>query len=129
MTSQLLEVQLCSIHSARNRLTLEALPSPTMRGVAIMGDFTARHPDMEDYFGSYDRNDLRLHSYIGNYQLTRWDTGGATHSRGDTLDHIHTFDLIASQINLSSLPALFSAHVALRFLYCVPIQTTAPITC
>ncbi|KAK3885900.1 hypothetical protein Pcinc_009918 [Petrolisthes cinctipes] len=102
MTFQLFEVlpgngvlQLCNVYSAPARLTLEALPSPTVRGMVYMGDFNARHSDLGDGSGSINRNGVRLLSYIHKHHLTHWDTGGATHCRGGTLDYILSSGLIA----------------------------------
>ncbi|MPC18493.1 hypothetical protein E2C01_011378 [Portunus trituberculatus] len=61
--------------------------------------------------------------------LTRWDTGGATHSRGGTLDHIVTCGLVVTRVQCSSVPALFSDHVALEFHYTLPdTRPTLPVT-
>lgn len=87
MTFQLFEVtledgklQLCNAYSARARLSVQGLPSPTVRGVIYMGDFNARHPELGDRPGTINRNGLRLLSYLRSHCLTRWDTGGATDS-------------------------------------------------
>ena len=133
MTFQLFEVshgrgvlQLCNVYSSPARLTLRALPPPTVRGVVYMGDFNARHSDLGDPSASSNHNGPRLLAYIRRHHLTRWDTGGATHSRGGTLDYILTAGLVASRVQCSAVPALFSDHVALRFTYSLPANFTPP---
>ena len=108
-------LQLCNVYSAPAKLNPEALPPPTVRGMVYMGDFNAWHPDLCDLSGSHNRNGVRLLSYLHRHYLTRWDTGGATHFHGDTLDHVLTSGLMASRVLCSSVPAVFSDHVALRF--------------
>ncbi|KAK3893344.1 hypothetical protein Pcinc_002898 [Petrolisthes cinctipes] len=135
MTFQLFEVlpgngvlQLCNVYSAPARLTLEALPSPTVRGTVYMGDFNARHSDLGDGSGSINRNGVRLLSYIRKHHLTRWDTGGATHCRGGTLEYILPSGLIASQVKCFSVPDLFSDHIAHRFHYTLTAGSSASAT-
>ncbi len=131
MTFQLFEVtlgggvlQICNVYSAPARLYLAALPPPTVRGMAYLGDFNARHPDLGDRSGSTNYPGLRHLSYIRRHHLTRWDTGGATHSRGGTLDHVLTSGLVTCRIQCSSVPALFSDHISLRFCYSLPSVPT-----
>lgn len=133
MTFQLLEVamghdklRLCNVYSAPGRMNLAALPLPTLRGAIYMGDFNARHPALGDSSQTPNRNGPRLLAYVRRYGLTRWDTGGATHSRGGTLDHILTSGLVASRVECFSVPVLFSDHVALGLHYSVP--ATPPST-
>ena len=130
-TSQLFEVtfgdgvlQICNVYSAPARLHLAALPPPTVRGFVYMGDFNARHPALGDCSSFPNSCGLRLLSYIRRLHLTRWDTGGATHSHGGTLDHVLTSGLVASRVQCSSVPALFSDHLAIRFCYSLPAVTT-----
>ncbi|XP_076044779.1 uncharacterized protein LOC143027381 [Oratosquilla oratoria] len=127
MTYQLLEVaighdklRLCNVYSAPGRINLAALPLPTLRGVIYMGDFNARHPDLGDTSPIPNRNGPRLLDYVRRYRLTRWDTGGATHSRGGTLDYIFTSGLVASRVECFPIPVLFSDHIALGLHYTVP---------
>ena len=54
--------------------------------MVYMGDFNAQHPDLCDLSDSHNRNGVRLLSYLQRHCLTRWDTGGATHSRGSYPD-------------------------------------------
>ena len=90
-----------------------------LRGSVYLGDFNARHPAIGDH-SRLNRNGGCLMSYIRNHNLTRWGTGGATHSRGGTLDHILTVGLVTSCINFCSVPELFSDHIALKFSYSLP---------
>ncbi|MPC85936.1 hypothetical protein E2C01_080742 [Portunus trituberculatus] len=106
-TFQLLEVtvgsgniRLCNVYAAPGRMEPAIFPAPTIRGDVYMGDFNARHPALGDLSGTVNRNGTRLLEYTRRYQLTRWDTGGATHARG----------------------ALFSDHVGLSILYSLPSQ-------
>jgi len=127
MTFQLFEItlgdgkiRLCNVYSAPGRINLPALPTPTIRGMIYMGDFNARHPALGDLSLTSNRNGLPLLEYIRRYQLTRWDIGGATHARGGTLDHIITSGLVPSHARCSSIPTLFSDHVALGLQYSLP---------
>ena len=127
MTFQLLEVamgcdklRLCNVYSAPGRINLAALPLPTLRGAIYMGDFNARHPELGDTSHTPNRNGPRLLDYVRCHRLTRWITGGATHSRGGTLDYIFTSGLVASRVECFSVPVLFSDHVALGLRYSVP---------
>ena len=113
-------IQLCNVYSAPTKLNPDILPPPTVRGIVYMGDFNSRHSDLGDIFGSYNRNGLLLRNYIHNHNLTRWDTGGATHSRGGTLDPLLSAGLIASRVKCFAVPALFSDHIALNFNYSLP---------
>lgn len=72
-----------------------------------------------------NRNGYRLLDYIRRYQLTRWGTSGVTHSLGGTLDHIPTSGPVASRVTYSSVPVLFSDHVAL--LPATPFRTFATV--
>ena len=126
-TFQLLEVtvgggtiRLCNVYSAPGGLTPATFPAPTIRGMVYTGDFNARHPALGDLSGTVNRNGTRLLEYIRRNQLTRWDTAGATHARGGTLDHILTCGLVPSQVKCSSVPALFSDHVGLSIHYSLP---------
>ena len=134
-TFQLFEVevgggllQLCNVYSAPARLQLAALPPPTVRGTVYAGDFNARHHALGDRSGTSNRSGVLLLSYIHRHHLTRWDTGGATHSRGGTLDHVLTAGLISCRVQCSSVPVLFSDHVALRFRYSLPAVSIPPVS-
>ncbi|KAG7164024.1 putative RNA-directed DNA polymerase from mobile element jockey-like 53, partial [Homarus americanus] len=61
---------------------------------------------------SSPQSDVRATSLPHLALLSRWDTSGATHSRGSTLDHIIS-GLVASHVRSSSIPTLFSDHVAI----------------
>ena len=50
----------------------------------------------------------------------RWDTGRATHSRGGILDNILIHGLVASKVKCSSVPTLFSDHLAFVLQYSLP---------
>ncbi|MPC60090.1 hypothetical protein E2C01_054127 [Portunus trituberculatus] len=104
-------------------------PALTIRGVVYMGDFNARHPALGDLSGIVNRNGTRLLEYTRRYQLTRCDTGGTTHARGGTLDHILICGLVPSQVKCSSIPALFSDHVGLSILYSLPSQPASVHIC
>lgn len=126
-TFQLLEVAvgagtiwLCNVYAAPGRIDTAVLPTPTVRGTIYMGDFNARHPALGDFSLAPNRNGTRLEEWLRRYRLTRWDTGGATHSRGGTLDHILTHGLVASSVRCSSVPTLFSDHLALTLHYSLP---------
>ena len=112
-------IRVCNIYAAPRGLNTDYLPPSIIRGTVYLGDFNARHPDLGDH-SRINRSGGRLLSYIRSHNLTRWDTGGATHSRGGTLDHILTFGLVMSCIDCSSVPELFSDHIALRFSYSLP---------
>ncbi|KAK3893651.1 hypothetical protein Pcinc_002564 [Petrolisthes cinctipes] len=132
MTFQLFEVlpgnevlQLCNVYSGPARLTLEALPSPTVRGMVYIGDFNAQHSDLGDGSGSINHNGVGLFSYIRKHHVTRWNTGGATHCRGGTLDYILSSGLRASQLNsctLISRPHLQHRHTAHSWMLDARIQ-------
>lgn len=47
-----------------------------------IGDFNAQHPDLSDISPAPNQNGQYLLEYIRRYQLSRWETGGATHSLG-----------------------------------------------
>lgn len=132
-TFQLLEVtvgggniRLCNVYSAPGGMDPATFPAPTIRGMIYIGDFNARHPALGDLSGTVNRNGTRLLEYIRRNQLTRWDTAGATHARGGTLDHILTCGLVPSHVKCSSVPALFSDHVGLSIHYSLP-ATRAPV--
>ena len=93
-----------------------------------MGDLNARHPDLHDLPSSHNRNGVHLLFYLHRHCLTRWDIESATHSLGGTLDHILIYGLIASRVLCSSVPALFSDHVALRLHYFLPDNLTILVT-
>ena len=129
MTFQLFEVtvgdaklRLCNVYSAPGVINLPALPTPTDRGMIYMGDFNARHPALGDASPVPNRNGLPLLNYIHRYHLTRWDTGGATHARGGTLDHVLTSGLVASRVSCHSIPSLFSDHIAVSLQYSLPTR-------
>ncbi len=133
MTFQLFEVtvgdgklRLCNVYSAPGVINLPALPIPTDRGMIYMGDFNARHPALGDASPTPNRRGLPLLNYIRRYRLTRWDTGGATHARGGTIDHILTSGLVASRVSCHSIPSLFSDHVALSLQYSLSTRPTLP---
>ncbi len=85
-----------------------------------MGDFNARHPALGDVAGKSNRSGTLLLQYIHRHRLTRWDSTGATHAQGGTLDHILTTGLVASKVKCSSAPDLFSDHIALSIIYTFP---------
>ncbi|MPC48146.1 hypothetical protein E2C01_041913 [Portunus trituberculatus] len=100
------------------------LPTPSIRSTIYMGDFNVRHPALGDISATPNRNGIRLEDYIRRYRLRRWDTGGATHSRGGTLDYILTHGLVTFNVRCSSVPTLFSDHLALVLQY--SLQSTFP---
>lgn len=104
------------------------LPPPLTCGIVYIGDFNARHPELGDKSPTPNRNGPRLLGYIWRNRLTRWDTGGATHSHGGTLDHILTSGLVASRVKCSSVPVLFSDHIALSFHYSLPATSPSSYT-
>ena len=133
MTFQLFEVivgdgtlRLCNVYSAPSKINLPALPIPTDRGMIYMGDFNARHPALGDASLTPNRGGPPLLNYIRRYRLTRWDTGGATHARGGTVDHIVTSGLVPSRVNCHSVHSLFSDHVALSLQYSLPAHAEHP---
>jgi len=133
MTFQLFEVtvgdgklRLCNVYSAPGVINLPALPTPTDHGIVYMGDFNARHPGLGDISPTPNRNGPPLLNYIRRHHLTHWNTGGATHVRGGTVDHIITYGLVASHVSCSSIPSLFSDHIALGLQYSLPTQTSLP---
>ena len=133
MTFQLFEVaagngklRVCNVYSAPGLIHLPALPTPTDNGMIYMGDFNARHPALGDAAAIPNRSGTPLLNYINRYRLTRWDTGGATHSRGGTLDHILTSGLVASRVRCHSIPSLFSDHLAISLQYSLPSHPTPP---
>ncbi|XP_064106860.1 uncharacterized protein LOC135215837 [Macrobrachium nipponense] len=133
MTFQLFQVKigdghirLCNVYSAPGLINLSALPTPTNLGMIYMGDLNARHPDLGDVSPISNRSGVLLLSYIHRYHLTRWDTGGATHIRGGTLDHILTSGLVASHVSCHSVPSLFSDHVALCLQYTIQTHPSDP---
>jgi len=85
-----------------------------------MGAFNARHPALGGRSNTVSYSGTQVTKFIQHNHLTRWDTGGATHSQGGTLDHILTYGLAASQVKCSSVPALFSDHLALSLQYSIP---------
>ena len=82
------------VYFAPGRINLAAFPLPTLRGTVYMGEFNARHPDLKDPSQIPDWNGPRPLDYVRGYRLTRWDIGGAAHSRGGTLDHIFAYSHI-----------------------------------
>ena len=131
-TYQLFEVtrgtgtlHLCNVYCLPLGLSPAALPPPAVQGMIYMGDFNARHPEMSDVSPTPNRNGRLLLQFIKANHLTRWATGGATHTRGGTLDHVITSGLVAAHVTCSSVPALFSDHVALSFKYSLPIQSSS----
>ncbi|ROT85799.1 hypothetical protein C7M84_006458 [Penaeus vannamei] len=104
----------------------------TMPGMASSPTFI--HPCLISFFGALlgdisptpNRNGPPLLNYIRLQHLTHWNTGGATHVRGGTVDHIITYGLVASQVSCSSIPSLFSDHIALGLQYSLPTQTSLP---
>ena len=130
-TYQLLEIalgsgtlRLCNVYSAPGKLNTAALPTPTTRGMIYMGDFNARHPALGDLSDTVNRSGTRLVDFIHQNHLTRWNTGGATHSRGGTLDHILTHGLVPTNVKCFSVPVLFSDHLALGLRYSVPVMSS-----
>ena len=93
-------IQVCNVYFAAAGLNPQTLPPPTVCGMVYIGDFNARHPDLCDLSGSHNRNGVRVLSYLHSYCLTRWDTGGATHSRGGTVLWI-TLDYVALSLHYS----------------------------
>ncbi|XP_066974195.1 uncharacterized protein [Macrobrachium rosenbergii] len=92
--------------------------------MVYMGDFNARHSSLGDLAGTVNCNGNQLLQYIRRNQLTRWDTGGSTHSRGGTLDHILTCGLVPSRVQCTTVPTLFSDHVGLSIQYSLPAAPT-----
>ena len=126
-TFQLLEVtvgggtiRLCNVYSAPRGMNLATLPAPTTCGMIYIGDFNARHTALGDLSGTVNRNGTLLLEYIRRNQLTRWNTDGATHAQGGTLDHILTCGLVPSQVKCTSVPSLFSDHIGLSIHYSLP---------
>ena len=113
-------VWVCNVYAAPGEIDTASLPPPSVRGTIYVGDFNARHPAFGDISAAPNRNGSRLEEYLRRYRLRRWDTGGATHSRGGTLDHILTHGLVESNVRCSSVPTLFSDHLALAFQYSLP---------
>ena len=135
MTFQLFEIsvgdgklQLCNVYSAPGRINLPALPAAAPHGMIYMGDFNARHPALGDVSITPNRGGLPLLEHIRRYHLTHWPTGGATHTRGGTLDHIITSGLVASHVKCFSIRTLFSDHIALGLLYSLPSGPSPPHT-
>lgn len=90
-----------------------------------MGDFNARHTELGD-MSTLNTNGRQLFHCIQRNHLTRWETRGATHAHGGTLDHIVTFGLVEAHFNCTSIAALFSDHVALAIQYSIPARHTSP---
>lgn len=133
MTFQLFEIKigngsirLCNVYTAPGLINIQALPTPTDCGMIYMGDFNARHPDLGDASPTPNRSGLPLLNYIRRYHLTRWDTGGATHARGGTVDHILTSGLVPSRVSCHPVPSLFSDHVALSLEYSLQTHPVNP---
>lgn len=118
-------IRLCNVYSAPGGMHPTTFPAPTIHGIAYIGDFNARHPSFGDLSGTVNRNGTRLLEYIRRNGLTRWDTAGATHARGGTLDHILTCGLVPSQVRCASVPALFSDHIGLSLHYSLPAAPAA----
>ncbi|ROT83564.1 hypothetical protein C7M84_023256 [Penaeus vannamei] len=70
-----------------------------------------------------------LLNYIRRHHLTHWNTGGARHVRGGTLDHIVTYGLAASYVSCNSTPSIFYNHIALSLQYSLPTQISLPHQC
>ncbi len=135
MTFQLFEVtmgagklQLCNVYSAPGRINFTDFPPSPLHGMIYMGDFNARHPALGDVSPNPNRGGLPLLEHIRRHHLTHWPIGGATHSRGGTLDHIITSGLVASQVECFSIPTLFSDHVAIGLKYSLPNRPSLPHT-
>lgn len=135
MTFQLFEVsvgdgklRLCNVYSAPGKINLPALPPAAPHGMIYMGDFNARHPALGDVSSTPNRSGLPLLEYIRRHRLTHWPTGGATHTRGGTLDHIITFGLVASHVKCFPIRTLFSDHIALGLQYSLPSGPSLPHT-
>jgi len=135
MTFQLFEItvgdgklRLCNVYSAPGRINLPALPTVTSPGMIYMGDFNARHPALGDVSPIPNRSGLPLLEYIRRHRLTHWPTGGATHTRGGTLDHIITSGLVASHVKCFPIQTLFSDHVALGLQYSLSSGPSLPHT-
>ncbi|KAG0728250.1 hypothetical protein GWK47_032886 [Chionoecetes opilio] len=133
LTFQLFEItlgdgklRLCNVYSAPGVIHLPALPIDTDRGMIYMGDFNARQPALGDASPTPNCSGLPLLNYIRHYRLTHWDTGGATHARGGTLDHNLISGLVASRVSCQSIPSPFSDHVALSLQYSLPTRPTLP---
>ncbi|XP_064110238.1 uncharacterized protein LOC135218023 [Macrobrachium nipponense] len=122
-------IRLCNVYAAQSRINTAKLPAPTLRGMVYMGDFNARHPDLGDLVDTVNRNGNLLLGYIRRNQLTRWDTGGSTHARGGTLDHILTCGLVPSLVNCVTFPTLFSDHIGLSIQYSLPATHTPIHNC
>ena len=113
------EIRLCNVYSAPGRINLDALPTPMTRGMIYLGDFNARHPELGDTTPTPNRNRPRFLEYIRRHRLTDWNTEGSTHSLKGTLEHILTSGLVESRVKCSSVPVLFSDHIALNLHYSI----------
>uniref|UniRef100_A0A0P4VPI3 Uncharacterized protein n=1 Tax=Scylla olivacea TaxID=85551 RepID=A0A0P4VPI3_SCYOL len=134
MTFQLFEITLgdrklrfCHVYYAPGRINLPALPAAASCGMIYMGDFNARHPALSDVSSIPNRSGLPLLEYIRRHRLTHWPTGGATHTRGGTLDHIITSGLVASHVKCFSIRTLLD-HIALGLQYSLPSGSSLPQT-
>jgi len=84
-------------------MNIDALPSPMDHSIIYMGAFNARHSALGGRSNTVSYSGTQVTKFIQHNHLTRWDTGGATHSQGGTLDHILTYGLAASQVKCSSM--------------------------
>lgn len=90
-------------NSASGRLNVNDLPQPTDQGIIYVRDFNERYTQLGD-MSTINTNGRQLLHYIQSNHLTRWETRGATHAHGGTLDHIVSFVLVEAHFNCTVLP-------------------------
>lgn len=118
------KLQICNAYGAPGGLNMNVLLPSTHQGIIFVGDFNARHPDIGDK-STMNRSGQQLQYYIQRNHLTRWETGGATHAREETLDHSVTSGLVAAHFMCTYIMALFSDHIALSLQYTIPVSHTS----
>jgi len=113
-------------------MNIDALPSPMDHSIIYMGAFNARHSALGGRSNTVSYSGTQVTKFIQHNHLTRWDTGGATHSGGGTFDHILTYGCsISGQVliyaflfSLITLPSAFST----RSLQCIHLPISAPVS-
>lgn len=100
------------VYSVPGVINLPALSSPADHGRVYMRDFSVQHPALDDVSPTSSRR----------YHLTHWNTEGATHARGGTLDCIATYGLVSFYVSRNSIPSLFSDRIALSLQNFLPTQ-------
>ena len=107
------------VDTAPGGMSPASLAAPTIRGMVYIQDFNARHPALGDPAGTVNRNGTRLLEHTRRNQITRWDTGGATHAQGGTLEsgpHPYIWTrALPSEVYVCS--ALFSDHICFSIHY------------